>query len=182
MLGFRKTRHFFTQKSVFYMRKQPKTSFPGSVFRVEIGVFFVTFVIFVYFQLRSPTNVLLERTQKNPVAPYYGGFVAWRLQNGLFFLRKSRFSRVLRALNCSIFGLFEYFRCPNIMPPLVLKARVQNFQKKTPFVVIMHFSRQENELHRNRPVEIILRAFFMKENKMRNPLPRENKILKMPKE
>ena len=120
MLRFRKTRHFFTQSSVFYKRKQPKTSFPGSVFRVEIGVFLVKFVIFVYFQLRSPTNVLLERTQKNPVAPY-GGFVAWRLQNGLFFVRKSRFSCVLRALNCSIFGLFEYFRCPNIMPPLVLK-------------------------------------------------------------
>ena len=120
MLRFRKTRHFFTQSSVFYMRKQPKMSFPGSAFRVEIGVFLVKFVIFVYFQLRSPTNVLLERTQKNPVAPY-DGFVAWRLQNGLFFLRRSRFSRVLGALNCSIFGLFEYFRCPNIMPPLVLK-------------------------------------------------------------
>ena len=84
MLGFRKTRYFFTQKSVFYMRKQPKTSFPGSAFRVEIGVFLVKFVIFVYFQLRSPTNVLQERAEKNPVAPR-STLVAWRLENGLFF-------------------------------------------------------------------------------------------------
>ena len=92
MLKFRKNELFWLKSWCFGCANSRKRRFQGRFSggkRVESGVSLVKCVISVHVQLRSPTNVLLEKTQKNPVPPH-SGIVVSRLENGLFFVIKSR--------------------------------------------------------------------------------------------
>ena len=92
MLKFRKIEIFWLKSQYFRCANSRKRHFQGRFYggkRVESGVFVFKCVISVHVQLRSPTNVLLEKTQKNPVPPH-SGIVVSRLENGLFFVIKSR--------------------------------------------------------------------------------------------
>ena len=87
MLKFRKNELFYRLKSQYFRcANSRKRQFQGRFYggkRVESGVFVVKCVISVHVQLRSPTNVLLEKTQKNPVPPRRG-IVVSRLEKGPF--------------------------------------------------------------------------------------------------
>ena len=92
MLKFRKNELFWLKRQYFRCANSRKRQFQGRFSggkRVESAVILVKCVISVRVQLRSPTNVLPKKTQKNPVAPC-SGFVAWRLENSLVFVKKSR--------------------------------------------------------------------------------------------
>ena len=92
MLKFRKIEIFWLKRQYFRCANSRKRQFQGRFSggkRVESAVILVKCVISVRVQLRSPTNVLLEKTQKNPVPPH-SGIVVSRLENGLFFVIKSR--------------------------------------------------------------------------------------------
>ena len=121
MLKFRKNELFWLKSWCFGCANSRKRRFQGRFSggkRVESGVSLVKCVISVHVQLRSPTNVLLEKTQKNPVPPRRG-IVVSRLEKGPFSREFFGISCGGGPLNCSDFGLFEYFRCPKILPPLV---------------------------------------------------------------
>ena len=86
MLKFRKIEIFWLKSQYFRCANSRKRHFQGRFYggkRVESGVFVVKCVISVHVQLRSPTNVLLEKTQKNPVPPRRG-IVVSRLEKGPF--------------------------------------------------------------------------------------------------
>ena len=75
MLKFRKNELFWLKSHCFRCANSRKRQFQGQFSRgkrVESGVSLVKCVISVHVQLRSPTNVLLEKTQKNPVPPHSG--------------------------------------------------------------------------------------------------------------
>ena len=86
MLKFRKNELFWLKSWCFGCANSRKRRFQGRFSggkRVESGVSLVKCVISVHVQLRSPTNVLLEKTQKNPVPPH-SGLVVSRLEKGPF--------------------------------------------------------------------------------------------------
>ena len=92
MLKFRKIEIFWLKRQYFRCANSRKRQFQGRFSggkRVESAVILVKCVISVRVQLRSPTNVLPEKTQKNPVPPH-SGIVVSRVENGLFFVLKSR--------------------------------------------------------------------------------------------
>ena len=81
MLKFRKNELFWLKSWCFGCANSRKRRFQGRFSggkRVESGVSLVKCVISVHVQLRSPTNVLLEKTQKNPVPPRRGN---WSLED-----------------------------------------------------------------------------------------------------
>ena len=120
MLKFRKNELFWLKSWCFGCANSRKRRFQGRFSggkRVESGVSLVKCVISVHVQLRSPTNVLLEKTQKNPVPPH-SGIVVSRLENGLFFVIKSRNFVRWRVVKLLRFWTFLIFSIPkNYAPP-----------------------------------------------------------------
>ncbi len=79
MLKFREIENIWLKSQCYRCANSGKRQIQGRFSgerRVGSGVFLVKCAFFVYVQLRSPTNVLLEKTQKNPVPPHSGIVVA----------------------------------------------------------------------------------------------------------
>ena len=88
MLKFRKIEIFWLKRQYFRCANSRKRQFQGRFSggkRVESAVILVKCVISVRVQLRSPTNVLLEKTQKNPVPPHSGNWSLERLKTAPLF-------------------------------------------------------------------------------------------------
>ena len=158
MLKFRKIEFFWLKSWCFGCANSRKRRFQGRFSggkRVESVVSLVKCVISVHVQLRSPTNVLLEKTQKNPVPPH-SGIVVSRLENGLFFVIKSRNFARRRGVKLLRFWTFLIFSIPKNYAPPSSQTFDTNFRR-----VPRGEKRNEENMPKRRLSEVGHESFFL---------------------